>query len=92
MLDRFRSVFLIEFGPDGARLARGMAPAGFVAACTDVGRLHRVATGTVECLGQGRHARLRFSKNFPERARQPILNVWTPPTGPGTRSGRRARG
>lgn len=91
-LDRFRSVYRIDFRNGRAELHHGSPPPGFVGACDDIARLHHIPRGEVECLGQGRHARLRFSKDFPERGRQAVRNSWTPPTGPGSSGGRRASG
>ena len=92
MLDRFRSAYRIDIVDGSARLRHGMPPAGFVSGCSDIARLYGIRQGYVECLGQGRHARLRFSAGIPERARQPFRNIWTPPTTPGPSGGRRARG
>jgi len=91
MLDRFRRRFLIEIENGRAVLRQGTPPPGFVSACSDVARLHNVTRGQIEGLGQGRHARLKFSRNLPERVRQAIRNVWTPPPTP-DRSGGKARG
>jgi hypothetical protein len=87
----FRSTFVIEIVEGEARVRRGNPPAGFASACTDIARLHGVRSGRIEGVGQGRHARLRFSSGIPERARQPFRNVWTPPPAPRP-GGRRARG
>ncbi|KAB7627800.1 DUF3634 family protein [Alkalilimnicola sp. S0819] len=89
-LNRFRSQWLVEIDTGRARVRRGRPPPGFVSACDDIARLHRIAAGAVECVGSGRHARLKFSGNFPDRGRQAIRNVWTPPTTPGPKGGRRA--
>ncbi len=87
----FRSTFVIEIVDGTAELRRGTPPGGFVTACNDVARLYEVRRGRIECVGSGVRARLRFSRDIPERARQPFRNVWTPPQprGPG---GSRARG
>lgn len=90
MLDRFRCIYAIDFDAGGARLAQGRPPPGFLGACEDIARLHGIARGRVECRGQGKHARLHFSKDFPERGRQAIRNAWTPPVGPSSGGGRRA--
>ncbi len=92
MLDRFRSIYRIDFVDGQPRVRHGRPPFGFVSACGDIARLYGIRSGHVECLGQGRSARLRFSDNIPERARQPFRNVWTPPTAPGPTGGRRMRG
>ena len=80
MLERFRLAYRIEFGPDGPTVTHGQAPLRFRAAVEDVARLHGIRSGRLECKGLGRHARLKFSEDFPERGRQAIRNVWTPPT------------
>ncbi|MDN5849648.1 MAG: DUF3634 family protein [Nitrococcus sp.] len=92
MLDRFRSVYRLEILDGVVYLKHGNPPHGFVAAVSDVARLHGIKRGQIECLGRGRSARLRFSKDFPERGRQAIRNVWTPPTTPPPSGGRRVRG
>ncbi len=84
----FRSVFVIEIVDGGAEIRRGTPPAGFVAACADIARLYDIRSGRVECVGSGRRARLRFSRDTPERARQPFRNVWTPPDPPRPGGGR----
>lgn len=92
MLDRFRSLYRVDIVDATARVRHGQPPAGFVSACADIARLYGIRSGHVECVGQGRHARLKFSAGIPERARQPFRNVWTPPVGPAPGGGRRARG
>lgn len=87
----FRSIFVIDIIDGGAQVRRGTPPAGFVSACSDIARLYGIRSGYVECVGRGRHARLRFSRDIPERARQPFRNVWTPPDSPRP-GGNRARG
>lgn len=68
----------------------GAVPATLVNGCRDIASLHRVAGGSVELVGQGKRARLRFSSQIPESTQQAILNVWTPPSGGG--GGARAAG
>ncbi|HET8700413.1 MAG TPA: DUF3634 family protein [Nitrococcus sp.] len=92
MLDRFRVVYRLEILGGTVCLKHGNPPQGFVSAVSDVVRLHRIQSGLIECLGQGRGERLRFSGGFPERGRQAIRNIWTPPTTPPPSGGRRARG
>lgn len=92
MLDRFRSAYRLEIVGGAVYLKHGTPPPGFVSAVSDVVRLHDISSGLIDCLGRGRSARLRFSKDFPERGRQAIRNVWTPPTTPPPRGGGRARG
>jgi hypothetical protein len=53
--------------------------------------LYGLRSGQIKCSGRGAAARLKFSKDIPERARQPFRNVWTPPSPP-SGGGRRARG
>jgi len=87
----YKTQFVVTFEQGAARLVRGHAPQRFVSACSDIARLYGIERGRVECQTRGAKARLKFSKEIPERARQPIRNVWTPPTSP-DRGGSRARG
>lgn len=80
MLDRFRLIYRLQVEDQRLHSLQGKAPARFYAAVADIVKLHGIVTGKIECKGVGRHARLKFSKNFPERGRQAIRNVWTPPT------------
>ncbi len=91
MLERFRRRFVVTIAHGRAEASHGRPPAGFVDAVTDIARRHHVTGGRVACLGHGRQARLKFSKGFPERARQAIRNAWTPPTPP-SGGNRQARG
>ncbi len=92
MLKRFRSSFRLAVADGTVRIKQGTPPPRFVAAVADIARLHSIDRGEIECRGIGRHARLRFSQDFPERGRQAIRNVWTPPTTPGPGGGGRAHG
>ena len=92
MLARFKLIYRLRIDAHGLEVVSGRPPARFVADVRDVPALHDIAQGQIDCKGQGRHARLRFSNDFPERGRQAIRNVWTPPTRPGPSGGRRARG
>lgn len=92
MLDRFRLTYRIEIRDGWPVTIQGRAPQRFVAAIADIARMHDIRRGRIECKGQGRHARLRFSQDFPERGRQAIRNAWTPPTAPGPGGGNRAQG
>lgn len=92
MLDRFRLTFRLQIRDGVPEVTQGRAPRGFESAVADIARLHDIRHGHIDCKGQGRHARLRFSRDFPERGRQAIRNAWTPPTAPGSGGGRRAGG
>lgn len=92
MFDRFRLTFRLHIRDGVIQITHGRPPRGFEAAVADIARLHDIHRGYIECKGQGRHARLRFSRDFPERGRQAIRNAWTPPTAPGPGGGRRASG
>jgi len=92
MLDRFRKNYRIEIRQGVPRVDLGRPPGAFVAAVADIARLHSIDRGTLECVGTGRKARLRFSKDFPARGRQAIRNAWSPPTTPGPGGGHRASG
>jgi len=87
-----RTVFVIEIGPDGARLRRGRPPPGFVVACTEVARMHGLKRGRIKGLRTGSGIRLRFSADIPERLHQRFRNVWEPPPGGGSGGGARATG
>ncbi|WP_156776880.1 DUF3634 family protein [Nitrococcus mobilis] len=92
MLSRFQSVYRLEISSRAVYIKHGKPPQGFVSAVSEVVRLHGIDSGLIECLGRGCSARLRFSRGFPERGRQAIRNVWTPPSTPPPKGGRRARG
>lgn len=91
MLERFRLNFRVDIRDGVARATHGRPPKSFLVAVNDIVRLHNIRSGQIECKGQGKHARLRFSRDFPERGRQAIRNAWTPPTGPGSGGNRRSR-
>lgn len=80
VLDRFRLAYRLTVDNGNVRSTHGRPPVRFFAAVTDVVRLHEINQGQIECKGLGKHARLKFSNNFPQRGRQAIRNVWTPPT------------
>lgn len=92
MLNRFRLTFRLAVVGGTVSVKQGTPPPRFVAAVADVARLHQIDRGEIECLGAGKYARLRFSRDFPNRGRQAIRNVWTPPTTPGPAGGTRAHG
>ncbi|MEA5444591.1 DUF3634 family protein [Gammaproteobacteria bacterium AB-CW1] len=81
----------IRFRDGSISEARGQLSPGFLAACRDIARLHRVSVGRVDVMGQGRRQHLRFSRDLPAGARQAISNVWTPPPSGGG-GGMRAAG
>ena len=74
-----RTVFLLEIRPGRVDVRRGRPPPGFVSACEDVCRLYRLDRGTIRGVRSPGGTRLEFSRDIPERARQPFRNVWTPP-------------
>ncbi|WP_435103309.1 DUF3634 family protein [Arhodomonas sp. AD133] len=86
-----RTIFVVAFRADGPTAERGRPPPGFLDGCRDIARLHKVNRGRVRCVRTGRGQALRFSRDLPERARQPIRNIWEPPPGGGP-GGARARG
>lgn len=92
MLERFRLSFRVRIHGGVARVTHGQTSTSFTNAVNDIARLHNIRSGTIECKGQGRHARLHFSRDFPEQGRQAIRNAWTPPTGPGSGGNKRASG
>ncbi len=83
--------FVVELRDGVARTRRGDPPSGFVRACSEVARLHRVQRGQITGIRTGTGIELKFSSDIPQRAHQPFRNVWIPPTsgGPG---GNRAAG
>jgi len=91
VLRHARTAFVIELDDGSARCVSGTPPAGFVSACEDVARLYRVDRGRIRGVRTGAGLQLRFSRDIPERVRQPFRNVWTPPPGGGP-GGHRARG
>jgi len=89
---RYKQIYRLRITSAGVRVVSGRPPARFLADVRDVVALHSITCGEIECKGLGRHARLRFSADFPTTGRQAIRNVWTPPSTPGPAGGRRARG
>lgn len=92
MLSRIRLAYRIDMTDDGPEVVEGTPPLGFVSAVDDIAKLHDIRRGSIECRGIGRHARLKFSRDFPDKGRQAIRNAWTPPTTPGPEGGARMRG
>lgn len=91
-LDRLRGVRVrIRFADARVNGVSGSPPAGFLSACRDIARLHRIPRGAVLVVGRGRRSELRFSRGIPSSARQAIRNVWTPPPSGGG-GGMRASG
>lgn len=92
MLDRFRLSWRIGIEAGELRALVGRPPVAFVHRLQECLRIHDIRTGRLECKGAGRHARLIFSRDFPQTGRQAIRNAWTPPTRPGPTSGPRRSG
>ncbi|TVP83435.1 MAG: DUF3634 family protein [Thioalkalivibrio sp.] len=90
-LRHVRVRFVIDLDGGKARVRRGDPPAAFVRGCSDVARLYRLNSGRILGIRSGNGIELRFSKEIPARAHQPLRNQWEPPTsgGPG---GNRAAG
>lgn len=92
MLGWLRPLYRIDFVDGRARLRHGSPPPGFVSGCDDIAQRFDIRRGSVCCVGRGAGARLRFSAGVPERARQPLRNIWSPPGPPaGPRPGQRAK-
>lgn len=89
MLGLIGTQYSVEIVDGRPRVRCGQPPHGFVAACGDIARLYGIRRGRIDCVGSGSWARLRF-RDIPERARQPLRNVWTPPAAVGRGGGRRA--
>lgn len=85
-----RVAFVIAFGPGGPALRKGQPPAGFLSACADIARMYQVRKGRIMGLraGPGGGMQLWFSRDVPDRARQPLRNCWTPPPPGGPGGGR----
>ncbi|MFO8154279.1 DUF3634 family protein [Thioalkalivibrio sp.] len=83
--------FIIDLDGGTASVRRGDPPAAFVRGCSEVARMYRVRSGRIFGIRSGNGIELRFSKEIPPRAHQPLRNIWVPPTsgGPG---GNRAAG
>ncbi len=93
LLFRGRRVFLVSIREGVASSTSGQPPPGFVSACNDICRMYGIRSGRIEGVRTGRTVELRFSRDIPERAHQPLRNVWTPPPpGGGGGGGRRATG
>lgn len=90
-LRHVRVRFIIELVGGGARVRRGDPPAAFVRGCNEVARLYRLRAGRVFGVRTARGIELQFSKDIPERARQPLRNVWVPPNSGGPGGNRAAR-
>lgn len=84
--------FIIELEGGAARLRRGDPPSAFVRACSDVARLHRIASGRIVGVRTGSGIALQFSADIPSRAHQAFRNVWIPPDSGGPGGGNRAAG
>jgi len=89
---RFRLIYKLRVEAATVHVVSGKPPARFLADVRDIVALHAIENGDIECKGAHRHARLRFSNDFPARGRQAIRNVWSPPTRPGPSGGSRASG
>lgn len=87
-----RIVFVVQLQQRTASCRRGTPPPGFVPACTDVARMHRVDRGRITGVRTGAGIELRFSSEIPAHAHQAFRNVWTPPPSGGTGGGIRATG
>lgn len=82
---RDRFVFIIELSTEGATVRQGSPPAAYVRASGEVARLQRIPQGRIQGVRQGNGVVLRFSRDMPERVRQPLRNCWSsdpPPTSP----------
>ena len=90
-LRQTRVRFIIDLDGGTASVRRGDPPKAFVRGCTDVARMYRLRSGRIFGMRSGNGIELRFSKEIPARAHQPLRNIWVPPTsgGPG---GNRAAG
>lgn len=90
-LRHVRVRFIIDLDDRAARVRRGDPPAAFVRGCGDVARLYRLRSGRILGVRTANGIELRFSKDIPARAHQPLRNIWVPPSsgGPG---GNRAAG
>lgn len=92
MLNRFKLGWRIRVKNAEVDVIAGKPSTHFVNAVKDIARLHGIERGEIDCKGVGKHARLKFSKDFPEKGRQAIRNSWTPPTAPGPGGGARRNG
>ena len=90
-LRHVRVRFVIDLNGGKARVRRGDPPAAFVRGCSEVARLYRLSSGRIFGIRSGNGIELHFSKEIPDRAHQPLRNMWVPPSsgGPG---GNRAAG
>ncbi|MGD2082158.1 MAG: DUF3634 family protein [Chromatiales bacterium] len=87
-----QTLFVLDIGDQGhVRVVKGTPPSGYRDACEDVARLNRLDRGRIRAVRQSGQARLLFSDDIPEPARQAFRNVWTPPPASGG-GGARARG
>lgn len=92
VIGRFKLNYRLRIDASGGRVVAGRPAPDFVRAVRETARLHQIDRGDIECRGTGANARLRFSRDFPNRGRQAIRNVWQEPTRPAPTPGRRARG
>ncbi|AHE98929.1 hypothetical protein THITH_12395 [Thioalkalivibrio paradoxus ARh 1] len=84
--------FVIDLQGGRARVLRGDPPSAFVRGCSDVARLYRLDRGRILGVRTAGGIELRFSRDLPARAHQPLRNVWVPPTGGGPGGGRAVGG
>ncbi|ABI56386.1 DUF3634 family protein [Alkalilimnicola ehrlichii MLHE-1] len=82
-----RVAFVIAFDGKGPAVRKGAPPPGFLAACRDVARMYGVGAGKVYGVREAGGLQLAFSRDLPERARQPLRNCWTPPPSGGPAGG-----
>ncbi|NNC24084.1 DUF3634 family protein [Salinisphaera sp. USBA-960] len=92
MFGRFKLNYRLRIEATGARVIVGRPTPAFVRAVREIAQLHKIERGEIDCRGTGANARLRFSRDFPDRGRQAIRNVWQEPTAPAPTPGRRANG
>lgn len=90
-LRHVRVRFIIDLDGGSARVRRGDPPAAFVRGCSDVVRLYRLQMGQILGVRTANGVELRFSKDIPTRAHQPLRNLWVPPTSGGPGGNRAAR-
>ncbi len=90
MLWDARKAFVVTLQGGQPAVRRGHPPRDFIRGCRDVARLYGLTRGTVYGIRTSSGLQLRFSRDIPARARQPLRNIWTPPP-PGGGDGDRRR-
>lgn len=76
MATRPGGVFVVRVRGGVPRATRGVVTSAFLRDVAEICAQHRVRSGTVRGVADGRRIRLEFSSGMPTACRQQIRNVW----------------